>query len=72
MAMLGEEFPRAQFFITGVLGPASNAHGPNEFLHVPTGKRVTQCVSHVLMAHAAQKSERAAAAPKRKNKRGGK
>ena len=35
MAMLGEQFPRAQFVITGVLGPKSNAHGPNEFLHIP-------------------------------------
>ena len=40
MAMLGEKFPRAQFVVTGVLGPHSNAHGPNEFLHIPTGKRV--------------------------------
>jgi len=52
MAMLGERFPRAQFMITGVLGPGSNAHGPNEFLHVPTGVRVTACVAHVLQAHA--------------------
>lgn len=53
MAMLGEKFPRAQFLITGVLGPHSNAHGPNEFLHLPTARRVTQCVAHVLAAHAA-------------------
>jgi len=51
MGMLGEKFPGAQFMITGVLGPHSNAHGPNEFLHIPMGKRVTQCVSHVLAAH---------------------
>lgn len=51
MAMLGEKFPRAEFFITGVLGPQANAHGPNEFLHIPMGKRVTSCVAHVLMAH---------------------
>ena len=38
MEMLGENFPEAQFLITGVLGPGSNAHGPNEFLHIPTGK----------------------------------
>ena len=38
MAMLGEKFPEAQFAITGVLGPGSNAHGPNEFLHLPTGR----------------------------------
>ncbi|WJI14489.1 MULTISPECIES: M20 family metallopeptidase [Pseudoxanthomonas] len=51
MGMLGEKFPGAQFMITGVLGPHSNAHGPNEFLHIPMGKRVTACVSHVLAAH---------------------
>jgi hypothetical protein len=38
--------------ITGVLGPESNAHGPNEFLHLPTGKRLTACVADVLAAHA--------------------
>jgi acetylornithine deacetylase/succinyl-diaminopimelate desuccinylase-like protein len=53
MAMLGEKFPETQFVVTGVLGPHSNAHGPNEFLHIPTGKRVTQAVAHVLAAHCA-------------------
>ena len=38
MAMLGEKFPDTQFVVTGVLGPHSNAHGPNEFLHIPTGQ----------------------------------
>ena len=38
MGMLGEKFPAAQFVITGVLGPHSNAHGPNEFLHIAMGK----------------------------------
>ncbi len=51
MAMLGEKFPKAQFFITGVLGPGSNAHGPNEFLHIPTGKRLTCAVAQVLVDH---------------------
>jgi len=51
MGMLGEKFPAAQFLITGVLGPASNAHGPNEFLHVPTGKALTACVAQVLVDH---------------------
>ena len=51
MSMLGERFPGAQFVITGVAGPGSNAHGPNEFLHVPTGVRVTACVSEVLADH---------------------
>jgi acetylornithine deacetylase/succinyl-diaminopimelate desuccinylase-like protein len=54
MGMLGEKFPEAQFLITGVLGPSSNAHGPNEFLHVPTGKRLTACVASVIARHAAR------------------
>ena len=54
MAMLGLHFPAAQFLITGVLGPHSNAHGPNEFLHVPYAKKLTACVAHVLAAHAAK------------------
>ncbi|MEN8159931.1 MAG: M20/M25/M40 family metallo-hydrolase [Myxococcota bacterium] len=52
MAMLGDRFPAAQFLVTGVLGPGSNAHGPNEFLHLPTAERITACVAHVLAAHA--------------------
>ena len=51
MAMLGKHFPAAQFLITGVLGPHSNAHGPNEFLHVPYAKKLTGCVAHVIAAH---------------------
>jgi len=54
MAMLGDKFPQAQFLITGVLGPKSNAHGPNEFLHIEYAKRLTACVAHVLAAHAAR------------------
>lgn len=51
MGMLGEKFPDAQFLVTGLLGPNSNAHGPNEFLHIETGKRLTSCVAQVLMDH---------------------
>jgi acetylornithine deacetylase/succinyl-diaminopimelate desuccinylase-like protein len=51
MSMLGERFPRAQFLVTGVMGPGSNAHGPNEFIDLPTGVKVTACVSHVLADH---------------------
>jgi acetylornithine deacetylase/succinyl-diaminopimelate desuccinylase-like protein len=51
MAMLGERYPQAQFFVTGVAGPNSHAHGPNEFIHVPTCFRVTACVADVLRAH---------------------
>jgi acetylornithine deacetylase/succinyl-diaminopimelate desuccinylase-like protein len=48
MAMLGNKFPNAQFMITGVLGPESNAHGPNEFLHLPYGKKLTACVASIM------------------------
>lgn len=51
MGMLGKQFPEAQFLITGVLGPGSNAHGPNEFLHIPTGKKLTCCVADVIAKH---------------------
>ncbi len=51
MGMLGEQFPQAQFMITGVLGPHSNAHGPNEFLELSTGAKLTCCVARVLADH---------------------
>lgn len=54
MGMLGELVPAAQFLLIGVLGPGSNAHGPDEFLHLPTTKRLTACLAEILMAHAAQ------------------
>jgi acetylornithine deacetylase/succinyl-diaminopimelate desuccinylase-like protein len=50
--MLGRRFPQAQFVITGVLGPESNAHGPNEFLHLPTARRVTAATANILHTHA--------------------
>ena len=52
MGMLGQKFPGTQFLVTGLLGPHSNAHGPNEFLHIATGKRLTACVARVLADHA--------------------
>jgi acetylornithine deacetylase/succinyl-diaminopimelate desuccinylase-like protein len=58
MAMLGEKFPQAQFVVTGVLGPHSNAHGPNEFLHIPTGKRISVVITQVLADHYAQSKSR--------------
>lgn len=51
MSMLGDKFPDAQFVITGVLGPRSNAHGPNEFLHLEMVKKVTSSVSFILYQH---------------------
>lgn len=61
MGMLGEKFPGVQFLVTGVLGPHSNAHGPNEFLHIDTGKRVTACVARVIAAHYQQGQRKEAA-----------
>jgi acetylornithine deacetylase/succinyl-diaminopimelate desuccinylase-like protein len=54
MGMLGEKFPKTQFVITGVLGPHSNAHGPNEFLHIPTGKKVTMAIAQIVADHFAR------------------
>jgi acetylornithine deacetylase/succinyl-diaminopimelate desuccinylase-like protein len=50
MSMLGRGFPQAQMLVCGVLGPKSNAHGPNEFLHVPYGKKLTAAVAQVIAA----------------------
>ncbi len=61
IGMLGERFPGIQFLATGVLGPKSNAHGPNEFLHIATGKKVTACVTAVLADHFQRRKTRAAA-----------
>ncbi|MDB6001282.1 MAG: peptidase [Rhizobacter sp.] len=51
MSLLQQGFPQAQMMVCGVLGPKSNAHGPNEFLHVPYGKRLTAAVAQVVAAH---------------------
>jgi acetylornithine deacetylase/succinyl-diaminopimelate desuccinylase-like protein len=61
MGMLGEKFPGVQFLVTGVLGPNSNAHGPNEFLHIAKGKRITACVARVLADHFQRKRVASAA-----------
>ena len=50
MSMLQKSFPAAQMLVCGVLGPKSNAHGPNEFLHVPYGKKLTAAVAQVMAA----------------------
>ncbi len=55
MAMLGKQFPHAQFLITGVLGPHSNAHGPNEFLDIPTAKKITLCIAAVIAQASSQR-----------------
>lgn len=48
MGMLGSQFPEAQFVITGALEPGSNAHGPNEYLHLPTAKKITAMIAMLL------------------------
>lgn len=50
MSMLGQQYPQAQFVITGVLGPHSNAHGPNEFLHLDYAQKLTCCVAEIIAA----------------------
>lgn len=50
MSMLGEKFPKAQFVIAGVLGPKSNAHGPNEFLHLPMAEKLTCSIACIINA----------------------
>lgn len=55
MNMLQERFPQAQFVVTGLLGPKSNAHGPNEFLHIPTGKKLTASMAKVIHEHYANR-----------------
>ena len=52
MGMLGAKFPAAQFVVTGVLGPGANAHGPNEYLHIPTARKLTATLADVLDDHA--------------------
>jgi acetylornithine deacetylase/succinyl-diaminopimelate desuccinylase-like protein len=54
MGMLGIKFPRAHFVVTGVLGPQSNAHGPNEFIHIGYAKKLTACVALIMADHAKQ------------------
>jgi di/tripeptidase len=54
MGMLADRLPDAQQVLVGVLGPGSNAHGPDEFLDLPTARRVTACVADLLRAHAGE------------------
>jgi acetylornithine deacetylase/succinyl-diaminopimelate desuccinylase-like protein len=51
MNMLSTGFPHSQMMVCGVLGPKSNAHGPNEFLHLPYARRLTAAVAQVVAAH---------------------
>ncbi|MFC4005384.1 M20/M25/M40 family metallo-hydrolase [Prauserella oleivorans] len=52
MGLLGEKYPEAQFLVTGALGPDSNAHVPDEWLHLGQAQRVTEAVARILDAHA--------------------
>ena len=61
MSLLQQSFPAAQMMVCGVLGPKSNAHGPNEFLHVPYGKKLTTAVAQVMAACARERADAEAA-----------
>ncbi len=50
MSMLGDKFPDAQILVTGVLGPKSNAHGPNEFIDIGYAKRVCSAAARIVAA----------------------
>ncbi|HET9652200.1 MAG TPA: hypothetical protein VFP36_08415, partial [Usitatibacter sp.] len=50
MAMLGAKFPKSQILVTGVLGPKSNAHGPNEFIDIGYAKKITAASARVIAA----------------------
>jgi acetylornithine deacetylase/succinyl-diaminopimelate desuccinylase-like protein len=52
MGFLGLKYPATQFVVTGVLGPNSNAHGPDEFLHIPMAKKISAAIADILAAHA--------------------
>ena len=62
MSMLSKGFPKAQMMVCGVLGPKSNAHGPNEFLHVPYAKKLTAAVAQVMAQMAVSQSADSASA----------
>ncbi len=59
MAMLGARFPGTQFVVAGVLGPHSNAHGPNEFLHIAFAKKLSAAIAQILADHGAQYGSKA-------------
>lgn len=48
MNVLKKQWPDAKFVVTGVLGPHSNAHGPNEFLNFDYVKKLTSCIAHII------------------------
>ncbi|WP_456242802.1 M20/M25/M40 family metallo-hydrolase [Actinopolyspora lacussalsi] len=52
MGLLHDNYPDAQFVVTGALGPGSNAHVPDESLHLDYAAKVTSAVAYVLDAHA--------------------
>ena len=54
IGMLAARYPDTQFLVTGVLGPKSNAHGPNEFLHLGMVRGVTACAAEIIAAHGAR------------------
>ncbi len=56
LAMLGDRYPGVPLVATGVLGPGSNAHGPNEFLHLPMAEAVTVATARLVQAAGARAS----------------
>ena len=48
LALFQSQFPEAQFAVTGVLGPGSNAHGANESLQLDYVKKFMTCIGHLV------------------------
>lgn len=45
---LGQKYPESQIVAFGLLGPNSNAHGPNESINLPYAKKLTCSLAHVI------------------------
>jgi acetylornithine deacetylase/succinyl-diaminopimelate desuccinylase-like protein len=56
MKVLGNAYPKAQMLVTGVLGPGSNAHGPNESLDLGMARKLTMCLAHIISEHAGRRT----------------
>jgi len=56
VSMLAESYPQAQFMVSGLVGPGANAHGPDEFLHIPAAKKLTCCLASIINDHAGQET----------------
>jgi len=50
LSELGTMYPDTEIVAFGLLGPDSNAHGPNEMLHLDYAKRLTCSLAHIIQS----------------------